>query len=63
MKGAVKKKISPETGHRDEGGVVAASPLFRGDELLIRCSMFRRFITTWSLSSGTEKHDGLDCRP
>jgi hypothetical protein len=63
MKGAVKKNISPQTGHRDERLLVAASPLLRADELLIRLWRFRRFITTWSLSSETEKHDGLDCRP
>src|SRR5881409_1910971 len=58
MKGAVKKNISPQTGHRDERLLVAASPLLRADELLIRLWRFRRFITTWSLSSETEKHDG-----
>ena len=31
MKGAVKKKISPRTGHPDREGVVAASPLLRWD--------------------------------
>ena len=60
MKGAVKKNISPPTGHWDERLLVAASPLLRVDELLIRLWRFRRFITTWSLSSETEKHDGLD---
>ena len=45
MKGAVKKNISPQTGHRDERLVVAASPLLRLDELLIRLWRFRLFIT------------------
>jgi hypothetical protein len=45
MKGAVKENISPPTGHRDERLVVAASPLLRVDELSIRLSRFRRFIT------------------
>jgi len=47
MKGAVKKNISPPTGHRDERLLVAASPCSVETKCWSGLRGFRRFITAW----------------
>ena len=61
MKGAVKKNISPPTGHRDERDPSRGSqPLLRRDDLLIRLATFVDFHHNVAVPSETEKqNDGL----